>query len=186
MGAAVFAILDSLDAKAGGLSGSCSRLLPFALRGEELFDLFQRFRNECPLGSSDIENVEPCAKAMELHFLLGLPLFRLEEYAVIEYLHRSAAVGAGLANRVHEGELGAAVGGQILDEQNPLTFGHRALDSGVGRGLSASCGRSICRAIRSATRATKGMPAVSPPAMLSNASCACLYCVLFLPTAHAR
>ena len=62
---AVFANLESRDAKVSGHSSSGSRLLPFSRRGEELFDLCQRFGIESLLCASDIENVAPCAETME-------------------------------------------------------------------------------------------------------------------------
>ena len=53
------------------------------------------------------------------------------EDAVIEDHRRMGAGRAGLADRIDEAQLRAAVGGQILDQQHALAFGHRALDAGI-------------------------------------------------------
>ena len=80
---------------------------------------------------------------MQPDAVVGQALDRVGEDAVVKHHRRVGAGGARVADRVHEAQLAAAVRRQVLDQQHPLAFGHRALNPGVAAvalGLLADIG----------------------------------------------
>ena len=68
---------------------------------------------------------------MELYADAVHRLPALREDAVVEHHEGVVDLLAGLAQRLAERDLGAAVGGEVLDQDGAMAFRHRALDPGV-------------------------------------------------------
>ena len=63
--------------------------------------------------------------------MIGERLFHAVENPVEEDHRGGIAGGTCFADRIHERQFGAAIGRQVLDQNDPLAFGHHPFDPGV-------------------------------------------------------
>jgi tryptophan 2,3-dioxygenase len=74
------------------------------------------------------EHIPPGGQAVQLHADVGEDLLRLREDVVVEVHEHVVDHGARVAQRLAEVDLGAAVGGQVLDQQGARALADVALD----------------------------------------------------------
>src|SRR5689334_3841447 len=77
------------------------------------------------------QHIPPCRKSVQTHADRGQARNTLREDAVMEHHHGVGNLAFGLADRLNEIELAAAVGSEVLHQQAAAARLHLALDLGV-------------------------------------------------------
>ncbi len=98
---------------------------------QEALDLDESLRGQVAIPPADLEDVPPGGEVMQANAGRLERFGRIREDVVVEDGEGVGDLGAGVADRLGELDLAAAVGGQVLDQEHARALLQRALDLGV-------------------------------------------------------